>query len=141
MVSILRCYPFVSLHCRTTTTFPTTHITNLPTELHGIFRHGNVKKIRQRRSLDLPKRLAQAGVALLPCLRTESTLRAPKERRPSLRLRSGQDWTNFFEHSLPLSILGSSGACMGYGKEIFHRPRHWFGKSLQPFSPPPLTSQ
>ncbi len=53
-------------------------------------------------------------VALLPCSRTESTLRASKGLRPC--------WTNFFEHSLPLTREGLSRASMGYGPEIFNRP-------------------
>jgi len=45
------------------------------------------------------------GVAVLPYSRTMSTLRASKR----LRLC----WTDFFEHSLPLKMLGSSGAFTG----------------------------
>jgi len=53
-------------------------------------------------------------VAILPCSRTMSTLRASKGLRPFLRLRSGQDWTDFFEHPPPLTIRGSSRACTGH---------------------------
>ncbi len=60
------------------------------------------------------KKAASGVLALLPCSRTESTLRASKGLRPC--------WTDFFEHSLQLTMLGSSGAFIGYGKEIFNRP-------------------
>ena len=40
------------------------------------------------------KKAASGVLALLPCSRTESTLRASKWLRPC--------WTDFFEHSLPL---------------------------------------
>jgi len=43
---------------------------------------------------------AASGVlALLPCSRTVSTLRASKGLRPC--------WTDFFEHSLPLTVRES----------------------------------
>jgi len=61
-------------------------------------------------------------VALLPCSRTMSTLRASKGLRPFLRLRSGQDWTNFFEHSLPLMMCGLFEDFIGYSRELFNRP-------------------
>jgi len=58
---------------------------------------------------------ATSGVrALLPCARTKSTLRASKW----LRLC----WTDFFEHSLPLTMCGSSRALLGYWSAIFNRP-------------------
>ncbi len=80
---------------------------------------------------DKPERSLPAGaasrrqVALLPCSRTESTLRASKGLRPFLRLCSGQDWTDpserlracFFEHSLSLMLVAFPGACMGSGHE------------------------
>ena len=37
---------------------------------------------------------------------------------------SGQDWTDFFEHSLSLMLDVCSGASMGYRHEIFNRPFH-----------------
>ncbi len=52
------------------------------------------------------KKAASSVLALLPCSRTMSTLRASKGLRPC--------WTDFFEHSLPLTMWGSSGACIGY---------------------------
>ena len=45
------------------------------------------------------KKAASRVLAILPCSRTESTLRAPKGLRPY--------WTNFFEHSL--SLVWSAG--------------------------------
>jgi len=69
------------------------------------------------------KKAASGVLALLPCSRTMSTLRASKGGlRPFLRLRSGQDWTDFFEHSLPLTMWGSSGAFIGYCRELFNSP-------------------
>jgi len=68
------------------------------------------------------KKAASGVLALLPCSRTESMLRASKGMRPFLRLCSGQGWTDFFEHSLPLMQAGLPGASMGHGPEIFNRP-------------------
>jgi len=48
------------------------------------------------------KKAASGVLALLPCSRTMSTLRASKGLRPC--------WTNFFEHFLPLTMRGLSGA-------------------------------
>ncbi len=72
--------------------------------------------------MEMLKKAASGVLAILPCSRTESTLRASKGLRPcwidpSERLRAC-----FFEHSLQLTTLGSSGAFIGYGKEIFNRP-------------------
>lgn len=68
------------------------------------------------------KKAASGVLALLPCSRTMSTLRASKGLRPcwidpSERLRAC-----FFEHSLPLTMWGSSGACIGYWRELFNSP-------------------
>ncbi len=60
------------------------------------------------------KKAASGVLALLPCSRTMSTLRSSKWLRPC--------WTNFFEHSLPLTMRGSSGAFIGCWSEIFNRP-------------------
>ena len=60
------------------------------------------------------KKAASGVLALLPCSRTESTLRAPKELRPC--------WTDFFEHSRQLLMSISPRACMCHGSEIFNRP-------------------
>ncbi len=60
------------------------------------------------------KKAASGVLALLPCSRTESTLRASKGLRPC--------WTIFFEHSLPLIRAVFPGAPMGHGPEIFSRP-------------------
>ncbi len=60
------------------------------------------------------KKAASGVLALLPCSRTESTLRASKGLRPC--------WTDFFEHSLPQMRAGLPGASMGHGPEIFNRP-------------------
>ncbi|MEC4681100.1 MAG: hypothetical protein VST67_10435, partial [Nitrospirota bacterium] len=60
------------------------------------------------------KKAASGVLAIVPCSRTESTLRASKWLRPC--------WTDCFEHSLPLTIRGSSGAFIGYWSAIFNRP-------------------
>jgi len=60
------------------------------------------------------KKAASGVLALLPCSRTESTLRASKGLRPC--------WTDFFEHSLSLMLVIFPGALMGHGHEIFNRP-------------------
>jgi len=43
--------------------------------------------------LGMLKKAASGVLAILPCSRTKSTLRAPKWLRPFLRHDSGQDWT------------------------------------------------
>ena len=68
------------------------------------------------------KKAARDVLALLPCSRTMSTLRASKGLRPcwidpSERLRAC-----FFEHSLPLTMRGSFGAFIGCWSAIFNRP-------------------
>ena len=68
------------------------------------------------------KKATSNVLALLPCSRTKSTLRASKGLRPcwidpSERLRAC-----FFEHPLPLTMRGSSGALIRYWSAIFHRP-------------------
>ncbi len=69
--------------------------------------------------LGMLKKAASGVLALLPCSRTMSTLRSSKWLRPC--------WRNFFEHSLPLTMRGSSGACIGCWSEIFNRPsQHFF---------------
>jgi hypothetical protein len=45
----------------------------------------------EERLMGMLKKAASGVLALLPCSRTESTLRAPKGLRPC--------WTDFFEHS------------------------------------------
>jgi len=60
------------------------------------------------------KKAASGVLALLPCSRTGSTLRAPKGLRPC--------WTDFFEHSRQLLMSISPRACMCHGIEIFNRP-------------------
>ncbi len=60
------------------------------------------------------KKAASGVLALLPCSRTESTLRTSKGLRPC--------WTNFFEHSLPLMRAVFPEASMGHVPEIFNRP-------------------
>jgi hypothetical protein len=60
------------------------------------------------------KKAASGVLAFLPCSRTESTLRASKWLRPC--------WTDFFEHSLQLMIVVSSGAFICRGNEIFNSP-------------------
>ncbi len=68
------------------------------------------------------KKAASGVLAILPCSRTMSTLRASKWLRPcwidpSERLRAC-----FFEHSLPLMMRGSFGAFIGCWSAIFNRP-------------------
>ena len=68
------------------------------------------------------EKAASGVLALLPCSRTMSTLRSSKWLRPcwidpSERLRAC-----FIEHSLPLTMRGSSGAFLGCWSEIFNRP-------------------
>jgi len=60
------------------------------------------------------KKAASGVLVLLPCSLTKSTLRASKWLRPC--------WTDFFEHSLPLTMRGSSGALIGYWSAIFNWP-------------------
>jgi len=56
--------------------------------------------------LGMLKKAASSVLALLPCSRTMSTLRASKGLRPC--------WTDF-EHSLPLMVDGSSEAFIAIG--------------------------
>jgi len=72
------------------------------------------------------KKAASGVLALLPCSRTGSTLRAPKGLRPC--------WTDFFDHSPPLltSIVRRAFTC--HGREIFNRP------PMPNSSPPNLVS-
>jgi len=70
------------------------------------------------------KKAASGVLAILPCSRTESTLRASKGLRPC--------WTDFFEHSLQLMMAGSSRPCIGLGREMFNRPMNGYS-SLVPF--------
>jgi len=60
------------------------------------------------------KKAASGVLAILPCSRTMSTLRASKWLRPC--------WTDFFEHSLQLMMAVSSWACIFHGSEIFNSP-------------------
>jgi len=60
------------------------------------------------------KKAASGVLAIVPCSRTESTLRAPKWLRPC--------WTDFFEHSLQLMMAVSSWAFICHGSEIFNSP-------------------
>jgi len=60
------------------------------------------------------KKAASGVLALLPCSRTESTLRASKGLRPC--------WTFYFEHSLSLMLVVCLGAFVGFWYEIFNRP-------------------
>jgi len=60
------------------------------------------------------KKAASGVLALFPCSRTESTLRASKGLRPC--------WTDFFNHSPPLltSIVCRAFTC--HRREIFNKP-------------------
>ena len=69
--------------------------------------------------LGMLKKAASGVLAILPCSRTPCTLRASKWLRPG--------WTSFFEHSLPLTMRGLSGAFIGCWSEIFNRPFLDFG--------------
>jgi hypothetical protein len=62
--------------------------------------------------LGMLKKAASGVLAILPCSRTERTLRAPKGLRPC--------WTDFFEHSLQPMIVVSSGAFICHGNAIFN---------------------
>jgi len=64
--------------------------------------------------LGMLKKAASGVLALLPCSRTESTLRASKGLRPC--------WTDFFEHSLPLMQSVFPGEFMGHRPDISTRP-------------------
>jgi hypothetical protein len=68
--------------------------------------------------LGMLTKAASGVLALLPCSRTESTLRASKGLRPC--------WTDFFEHSLSLMLVIFPGAFMGHGHEIFNRLMLYF---------------
>jgi hypothetical protein len=59
------------------------------------------------------KKAASGVLAMSPCSRTVSTLRASTWLRPC--------WTDFFDHSRLLLIPISSRACMGHVREIFNR--------------------
>ena len=58
------------------------------------------------------KKAASGVLAIVPCSRTESTLRAPKWLRPC--------WSNLLEHSLPLMMSVSLRGCIGHRREIFN---------------------
>jgi len=60
------------------------------------------------------KKAASGVLAIVPCSRTESTLRAPKWLRPC--------WADFFEHSFPLMMSVSVRGGMGHRLEIFNGP-------------------
>jgi len=74
------------------------------------------------------KKAASGVLAALPCSRTGSTLRASTTDapygtqqailRPFPRHGSGQDWTDFFDHSRQLPMSVSSWASMGYKKYL-----------------------
>ncbi len=61
------------------------------------------------------KKAASGVLALLPCSRTMSTLRASKGRE--------RRWTDLFEHSLQLMMAASSWAFICHGSEIFNSPK------------------
>ncbi|MEO6201734.1 MAG: hypothetical protein ABIP82_00710 [Nitrospirales bacterium] len=67
------------------------------------------------------KKAASGVLAILLCSRTKGTLRAPKELRPFLREASGQDRTDFFDHSRSLLISISIWAFMCFVRETFNR--------------------
>ena len=60
------------------------------------------------------KKATSGVLVLLPCSRTESTLRAPKRLRPR--------WTNFFDHSSWLLTSIVPLAFTGHGSNIFNKP-------------------
>jgi hypothetical protein len=60
------------------------------------------------------KKAASGVLAMLPCSRTVSTLRASTWLWPC--------WTDFFDHSRRLLIPISSRACMDHVREVFNRP-------------------
>ncbi len=68
------------------------------------------------------KKAASGVLALVPCSRTGSTLRAPKGLRPC--------WTDFFDHSPRLLTSMAPRAFTCPGREIFNKPimkRRLFG--------------
>jgi len=60
------------------------------------------------------KKATSGVLALVPCSRTESTLRASQVLRPC--------WADFFEHFLPLMMSVSLRGGMGHRREIFNGP-------------------
>ena len=64
-------------------------------------------------NMGMLKKAASGVLAILPCSRTGSTLRASNWLRPC--------WTDFFDHSRRLLIPISSWAYMGHVREIFNR--------------------
>ena len=77
------------------------------------------------------KKAASGVLALLPCSRTQCTLRAPKGLRPCPWKRGSWrpwDWageiTDFFEHSLQLMMPAFSWAFIGQWSEIFNSSIH-----------------
>ncbi|MEC4681955.1 MAG: hypothetical protein VST67_14825 [Nitrospirota bacterium] len=72
------------------------------------------------------KKAASGVLAIVPCSRTESTLRASKWLRPC--------GTDFFEHSLPLMMSVSLRGCMGHRREIFNGPLRGFDEAPNNFA-------
>ncbi len=60
------------------------------------------------------KKAASGVLALLPCSRNASTLRAPKGLRPC--------WTDFFDHSLPSRMRVYRRQFMSDRNEMFNSP-------------------
>ncbi len=88
--------PYPSLSKITPTLFGIySHSTLVTSEFRKIEEMGMLKKACPESG----RRAACGILALLPCSRTKRTLRASKRLRPFLRLRSGQDWTDWMDPS------------------------------------------
>ncbi len=78
--------------------------------------YGNVEKSRQRRSLASHRHGRPFAVLTYyeyaPLVKRAAAL--PVEGRVLAHLGWAGQTTNFFEHSLPLTMWGSSGAFIGY---------------------------
>ncbi len=87
------------------------------------FDHGNVEKSRQRRSRHFA---VLTYYEYAPRVKMAAAL--PVEGRVLARLGWAGQTTDFFEHSLPLTMRGSPGAFIGYWSKIFNRPIICWGK-------------
>ncbi len=82
---------------------------------------GNVEKSRQRRSRPFA---VLTYYEYAPRVKRAAAL--PVEGCVLARLGWAGQTTNFFEHSLPLTMCGSSGACVGYRRELFNSLSSYF---------------
>jgi hypothetical protein len=99
---------------------------------------GNVEKSHQRRSRPFAEpsgsqtcrssRHSRSRAEYAPRVKMAAAL--PVEGRVLARLGWAGQTTDFFEHSLPLTMRGSSEALLGYWSAIFNR--HFFHLSYRP---------